>query len=115
MKKIKIMVVKYVEYIHLVILIMPVLVSLPFLFIGLTKISAENIVDKLKPDFSNLSKDKLVSVVIDDVEDTLSKYKQVRRRSITSYNYFIIKVFNKKLILESTDSEIKKGSVIRYK
>ncbi len=88
------------------------LLSIVFLFVGMSQsATGGSIIDTLKPDFGNLSKEKPVSVVLQEAENIGVEYTaQTGRRSTTTYNYFVIKTHNKKLILETKDKdEVGKG------
>ena len=94
------------------------LLSIVFLFVGITQsMSGGSVIDALKPDFGNLSKDKPVSVVLQEAENIGVEYTaRTGRRSTTTYNYFVIKTHDKKLILETDDkNDVKKSANINIK
>jgi len=88
------------------------LLSIIFLFAGISQSAGGgSVIDTLKPDFSNLSKEKPASIVLQEAENIGVEYTaKTGRRSTTTYNYFVIKTHNKKLILETEDKDkVKKG------
>jgi TM2 domain-containing membrane protein YozV len=92
--------------------------SIIFLFFGITQsISGGSAIDSLKSDFSNLSKDKPTSVILQEAENIGVEYTaRTGRRSTITYYYFVIKTHDKKLILETKDKDdIKKGATINIK
>ena len=95
---------KFKKWVKKLIPIMGIILSIVYLAIGITQIiKGPGKLEPLKSDFSNLSSETPVTAIIQDIEYLNLQYKYLGKYE-SRHKYYVIKVNNTKILLDSTNS-----------